>query len=543
MFSVSEKGFHFLEEKIKLLKEVCKEFGFRKRVDELDKILERLKSPFLITVFGEVNAGKSSFLNALLGIPDLCRTDVDICTDRITVVNYCENPKREKIDEITEKVCINNPLLKGFTVVDTPGINSVLEHHTYITEKFLPKSDVILVILPAINPHTKQIWDWIAKISKDYGKKIVFVLQQKDLVNSEENLKRLEQKVAEYARERGISEPKVFSVSALLELQGEREKSGFHPLREFLKENYTGEKQIKEKLLGIRNELLKLYTDCVKELDNLLEEAKKIKENLEGVLFYVKKRIKEAQEYKKLLLESIDAEINRLSERIAEKIERLSLLDLAFRKGKVKEFLDSLKVELEKELETFVRNTLLPKFELFESAVIRGAVEDAAKRLKEFERFYEKLGKKTSPLEEREILKILDEKIGKVEIGGGEEAVAVMGGSILAGSLMMLLSGSFMVDITGGVISSLGILLGLGYLMRKRGNLKRELNKILQTEIGERLKKEVSRIVDRRIGETLEVMRQYLEDRIRLIEKEIENLQKAKEKILSHYGELKKFNP
>ena len=256
MLTLPEDKYKFLLEKIETLKGICSRFGLKELSERLDKLRERLESPFLITVFGEVNAGKSSFLNALLGIPDLCRTDIDICTDRITVIKYCENPKREKVDELTEEVCVQNPLLKGFTVVDTPGINSVLEHHTYITEKFLPRSDVILVILPALNPHTKPIWDWISQISHQFGKKLLFILQQKDLLPPDK-VDLLVERVKEYAHERGIAEPKVFAVSALKELKGEPD-SGFAPLREFLREHYTGEKQIKVKLLNIRNELLKI---------------------------------------------------------------------------------------------------------------------------------------------------------------------------------------------------------------------------------------------------------------------------------------------
>ena len=99
-----DKHLEFLKEKIEDLKRICSEFGFSSEVEKLEKIQERLESPFFITVFGEVNAGKSSFVNALLGIPDLCKTDVDICTDRITVIKFCEEPKRKPIDDITEEV-------------------------------------------------------------------------------------------------------------------------------------------------------------------------------------------------------------------------------------------------------------------------------------------------------------------------------------------------------------------------------------------------------------------------------------------------------
>ena len=538
--SLEEPRARFLKETIETLKGICSKFGFTSKVKDLDKLLERLESPFFITVFGEVNAGKSSFLNALLGIPNLCRTDVDICTDRITVIKYCEHPERRKLDELTEEVCVNNPLLKGFTVVDTPGINSVLEHHTYITEQFLPKSDVILLVLPASNPHTKPIWDWVAKISKDFGKKLVFILQQKDLVNPSD-LPKLVKKVKTYARERGIENPKVFAVSALMELKGEND-SGFSQLREFLEENYTGERQIRVKLLNLGNELLKFAQRCLEEIEKLEEEGKRLKEKLEEVLNLLDRKLKEAENYKETLLKSVDLWVNQLADKVAERLESLSLLDLTFRKTRVKELLESLRVEIEEELRNFTTYTLVPNLELFEAGVLKPAIEEAAARLKEFERFQQKLGKKVAPSGGEKILKAFSGSIGSVKVKGGEEAVAVMGGSLLAGSLMLLLGGSFAVDITGGVIASLGVLIGLGWIFRKKRQLLGELKQILQTEVGNRLKKELNRMVEKRLSETLLAMRGYVESRLQTVEKNLEELKGAKEQLIDLIRELREFS-
>ena len=542
MFQISEQPLRFLHKKIEDLQRICKRFGFISKIESLEKIGERLESPFFITVFGEVNAGKSSFLNALLGIPDLCKTDVDICTDRITVIKFCEKPKRRPIDNITEEVCINNPLLKGFVVVDTPGINSVLEHHTYITEKFLPRSDIILVVLPAYNPHTKPIWDWISAISNRFGKKLIFVLQQKDLLKNPQEVEKIVKKVEKYASERGIYKPKVFAVSALKELQG-KEDSGFDALRKFLEENYTGERQLKEKLKAVGGELLKSYEQCLDELEKLKREAQKIESNLKEVLALVNRRLLEAQKYKDLLLESVDLWISDLSQRVSEKIENLSLVDLTFRKGRIKEFLELLKGDIERDLQLFVKNTLIPKLELFENGVLKPAVEEAAERLKEFERFYKKLGKEPNHRVEEKITEKFGENVKQIKVEGSEEAIAMMGGSLIAGSLLMLLGGSFVLDITGGVMASLGILLGMGLIIRKKYQLRKEILKILQTEVGDRLKKEISKAVELTLEETLLVMKNYLKDRIKLSEKEIHELQKAEELLMKNLSQLKKFNP
>ncbi len=527
--------------KIETLEEICKKLNAKGEVERLQKLKERLESPFLIAVFGEVNAGKSSFLNALLGIPDLCKTDVDICTDRITVIGFSEKPYRKPVDEITEEVGVNNPLLKGFKVVDTPGINSVLEHHTLITERFLPESDAILVVIPALNPHTKPIWDWIEKISKEFGRKIVFILQQSDLL-SEEGLKTIVKRVEQYARERGVAEPKVFPVSALLELSG-KPRSGFGELRRFLKERYTGEEQLRAKYETVRDELIKLYSDCIKRVEELTAEAEKLRRKMEETLEVLKERRKNAEEYKKLLLQSIENKVNKIADRVSQKLEKLSLIDITFRKRKVEEFLQNLKGEIEGELKEFLEGSLIPKLELFESGVLQPALEEAVKRMEEFKRFSEKVGKGKKPLRGEEILRRLEEGVGSVRVAGGEGAVAVMGGSLLAGSLLALLGGSLAVDLTGGLITAVGLSLGSLYLLGKKRKLEKELRTIFERELGEELKQKVSRVVEERLKTTIDPMIEYLGERINSVGEEIERLKTLRGRLLKSLSELKRFEP
>jgi hypothetical protein len=465
---------------------------------------------------------------------------VDICTDRITIIGYSEKPYRRDLDNLTEEVGVNNSLLKGFTIVDTPGINSVLEHHTYITEKFLPESDVILVVIPALNPHTKPIWDWIEKIAKEFGRKVVFILQQKDLL-SPEGLKTIVKRVEQYAKERGIAEPKVFPVSALWELSGKPD-SGFEELRRFLNERYTGEAQLLVKYETVKDELIRLYSDCIKEVEKLTEEAEEIKGRLEETLAVLKERRKTAEDYKKLLLQSIENKISKLADRVSERIEKLSLIDITLRKGKVERFLETLKVEIEEELREFLEGTLIPKLELFENGVLQPAIEEAVKRLEEFKRFYERMGKEKAPLRGEEILKRFNENIGGIKVGGGEGAVAVMGGSLIAGSLLALLGGSLAVDLTGGLITAIGVSLGSLYILSKKRKLERELRRIFEEEIGKGLKEKVDKLVEDRLRRSIDLMIEYLKERIASLEDEIAKLKKLKEGLLTDLSELKKFS-
>ncbi len=529
---------NFLKEKALLLKEICEDFGFRKEVEKVEKILSRLENPFLITVFGEVNAGKSSFINALLKIPDLCRTDVDICTDRITVLKYCPDGGRRKLDDLTEEVCVNNPLLKGFVVVDTPGINSVLEHHTYITERFLPESDAIIAVLPATNPHTRPLWDWIKRISKSYGKRLVFVLQQADLVRDEKDLQKLVKRVETYARESGVSEPKVFAVSALKELKGEN--GNFEPLRKYLEEHFTGEKQKKAKLEGVKNELVNLYKECIEKLENLEMEAQNQKDLLEETLNLIRRRKREAEEYKKLLLEAVENKVNELLKRVLFEIDNLSTVDLIFRKGRVRKILNRIERELSEELKHFAEETLVPRLELFEKGVLGTAVEEASKRIKEFETFLQKVGSKRVPSKGRDAVEETLRKGEKIETPSGEGVALLVGGSLLAGAILALFGGSLIVDITGGIVGALGLTLGSLYLARKRKALEREIEKLFKERIEEKLKRELSKLIERRISETLGVMEGYLKDRLSMAKRELSRIREAKDKLLKALSELRK---
>ncbi len=529
-----------LKETINLLKSICERYRVLSVKKRLEEIEARLESPFMITVFGEVNSGKSSFLNALLGIPDLCKTDVDICTDRITVIRYSDKPYRRELDPLTEEVGVDNELLKGFTVVDTPGINSVLEHHTYITERFLPSSDVILVVIPATNPHTKPIWEWVGKIASEFGRKLVFVLQQKDLV-SPEGLEKLMKKVKKYAEERGVKNPAIFAVSALWELKGEKERSGFKELRKFLNEHYTGERQLKVKLETVKFELERLLSECISLLQSRMEEAEALKLRVEETLKLLDEKMAAAESYRETLLQAIDGKVSKLADEVLAKLERISLIDTLFSRSKVKKLLEELRKELEEELKNFVEETLMSRLELFEKVILKSVLVEAAKRFEELNGFLEKVGGFDGKRVESQLLKVFESTTGGLKVGGEEKAIALMGGGLLAGGLMALLSGSFIVDITGGIISAVAVTLGSLYLLKKRRDFEREVRSIFEKELGGKLKEKLSKFLEKRLENTLGVIYKHLEERLKGLEKRIEEIERDRTLLVGKNAELRKL--
>ena len=214
--------------------------GNDEMINLITDLRNRLTDPFMFVIVGEVKAGKSSFINALLDTGrDICAVAPSPMTDTIQQIIYGDTVAEEKISPYLKRVFQPVDILKDIAIVDTPGTNTIIAHHQEITESFIPAADLIVFVFEAKNPYRQSAWDFFNLIHADWKKKIVFVLQQKDLLVAED-LAINEDGVRNYAVERGVAEPIIFSVSAKQEQDGDKELSGYAPLRAYIKENITG---------------------------------------------------------------------------------------------------------------------------------------------------------------------------------------------------------------------------------------------------------------------------------------------------------------
>lgn len=211
------------------------------RLAILQNLMANLKDPFLFTVVGEVNAGKSTVLNALFG-SDFCSSGVLPTTDRIALFKYGKEAHEFEVSDTLMEIYRPEEFLKDFNIVDTPGTNSIEPGHQRITEHFLPMSDLVLFVFSVTNPWGASAWDLLDRIHHDWKKKIVFVLQQCDLRTEEEVRAILEhlQKTAahrfgQYFPTFAISGKKALT-SRASGLQNEElwKSSNFAPLEQFI---------------------------------------------------------------------------------------------------------------------------------------------------------------------------------------------------------------------------------------------------------------------------------------------------------------------
>jgi len=125
-------------------------------------ILERINDPFMFVIVGEVKSGKSSFVNALLATgEEVCKVAPDPCTDTIQQIVYGESAEETMISPYLKQIKQPVEILKQIAIVDTPGTNTISEHHQEITERFIPSSDLIVFVFEAKNPYRQSAWDFL----------------------------------------------------------------------------------------------------------------------------------------------------------------------------------------------------------------------------------------------------------------------------------------------------------------------------------------------------------------------------------------------
>ncbi len=227
---------------VKDLHDLTVEIGHEELTRIVSDLRNRIGEPFMFVIAGEVKSGKSSFVNALLSTGrEICKVAPQPMTDTIQQVVYGEKEEVIVINKYLKKLVQPVEILKEIAIVDTPGTNTIIEHHQEITERFVPASDLIVFVFEAKNPYRQSAWQFFDFIHEEWRRKVIFVLQQKDLID-EADLAVNMQGVMEQAQKKGITEPKVFAVSAKTEQEGGTSESGFAPLRAYILENITGGK-------------------------------------------------------------------------------------------------------------------------------------------------------------------------------------------------------------------------------------------------------------------------------------------------------------
>ena len=257
-------------------------------LEALDRSIQQLDELFLVVIVGEFNAGKSAFINALLGAPVL-KEGVTPTTAQVNLLQYGEAVTRTERSDHLHVLTAPVDFLREIAIVDTPGTNAVIREHEAITADFVPRSDLVLFVTSTDRPFTESERQFLSVI-REWGKKIVLVINKVDLLETEADLRQVLDFVAEHAREALGSAPDTFPVSARLAMRAKTghpdvwAASRFEALERYVHERLDQRERLRLKLanpIGIGSALATRYLDVTTGRLTLLQDDLRLLDDVE----------------------------------------------------------------------------------------------------------------------------------------------------------------------------------------------------------------------------------------------------------------------
>ena len=464
------------------LLDITREIGHEKLELTLVELRDQLEAPFTFVIVGEVKAGKSSFINALLDTDkEICKVAPMPMTDTIQQILYGETERIEEINPYLKKIYQPVEILKEIAIVDTPGTNTIVAHHQEITERFIPYSDLIVFVFEAKNPYRQSSWEFFDYINAEWHRKIVFVLQQKDLL-PEADLKINFDGVVEHAKKKGISDPKVFAVSAKLEQADFHDISGFKEIRSYIENNITGGKAPELKfqnnvhtLLTISAKLDDSMKNRISQYDADVKFREEIKELIQTQHLKTTKQIEVLSEN---LLDSYDNITRQKLDDLEDGLSFMSVVKRSFssifgKESSLKEWLTTQAKDFELKLNTSLRDKLQNGIiDVAENIQIMGKLVDNKLRysttilknndeifadiaerrinvLKDLQQSFNQFMNTAENFYDERMVSESSKMTPNLAAGGGVAIVGVILAAVAQGAVF---------DITGGVLTAVGVL-------------------------------------------------------------------------------------
>jgi small GTP-binding protein len=465
----------------------------------LDRSIQQLDEFFLLVVVGEFNSGKSAFINALLG-QAILKEGVTPTTTQVNILRYGESQDRQIIDDSTHVITAPLEFLSEISIVDTPGTNAIIREHEKITSNFVPRSDLVLFITSADRPFTESERSFLEKI-RNWGKKVVFVINKIDILQSPEDLTQIETFISENAHGLLGMTPDVFPVSARLAIQAKLGQpqlwgtSRFEPLERYIHDTLDEISRLKLKFLnplGVGKHLTDRYLNFLLDRLNLLKDDFDMLEDVENQQAVYREDMRRDFNFRMSDIENIFYEMEQRGQLYFDQTMRLvRVLDL-LKKDKIQhEFESQVVADVPTEIERKVNALIdwLVDSDLRQWQAVTDHIAD--RRRKHKERIIGNFGVGSFHYVReglidgigREAKKVVDNYDKTHEArqiaDGAQNAVAAAAAlevsAIGLGALITALATTVAADVTGLLLASLVAALGLFIIPNRRRQAKKEM--------------------------------------------------------------------
>ena len=388
------------------------------QIEWLEKIKDNLREEkFRLVVLGQFKRGKSTFINALLGEPIL-PTDVIPLTAVITEISYNVQVKAEvlfqdghkeaiKPEELAafvsesqnpanrkqvDKVTVQHPakiLQDGLILVDTPGVGSIHQHNTRLTQEYIPNVDAAIFLFSADPPLTELEQEFL-KIIHPIVPKIFFVLNKMDYLEAD-SLQRVLEFNGQILQNILGERQDILPISALNALKARLNHSEDQYIRSGLEKL---ERSLQHFLVANRGKLIilsnaeRLERMCL-EQKNLLEIERRaqassvetLQSNLQKFEQYISKMQRHEQRLsflldglKTQLIEYFDAETRNFEQKAVKQIEQEAIQFLLQNR--------SLSIpDLQRKTENKINEAVVDAFEPFRMGIEKAIKERYAEEI------------------------------------------------------------------------------------------------------------------------------------------------------------------
>ncbi|MEZ4733560.1 MAG: dynamin family protein [Caldilineaceae bacterium] len=533
------------------------------RLDASEQDLALLKAStrqmeelFLLVVVGEFNAGKTAFLNALLG-EKLLTEGVTPTTSHIHILRYGEQFQQEMTADDVLLLHLPVEWLRDINLVDTPGTNAVVQRHQEITEEFIPRSDLVLFVTSADRPFSESERTFLERI-RQWSKKIVVVVNKIDLVEDEAD----RTKIIEFVRENGRrllgADPQIFTVSARQALQAKQrvqqngaqpqddlwQASQFAPLERFMLEQLDDRERLRLKLanpLGVATKLIETYGQVIAERQAILKGDFETLDTIDNQLTAYVDDMRRDFVYQRSRVDNVLYAMAERGDRFFDDTLRLArILDLVNSEKVRGEFEREVVADTSRDIERHVSELIdwvvekdYRQWQFVTEYISRRATQHADRMIGTVNSNFElnrqnllaSVGHNAQRVVERydresESLKLAQEVQSAIF-----QTAAVEVGALGLGAVLVALLNGVWLDVTGVLGASVVAALGLYVLPYRRGKVKAELRDQVN-ELREQLDTAITHQFESELTQSMQRLRNAIAPYTRFVRVEREKLEK-----------------
>jgi small GTP-binding protein len=531
----------------------------------LEDSIAQLEEIFLLVIVGEFNAGKSAFINALLGQRQL-KEGVTPTTTQINVLHYAETPDRVVVNENLHILHLPAPLLREISIVDTPGTNAVIREHEQITSEFVPRSDLVLFITSADRPFTESENAFLRQI-RDWGKKVVIIVNKIDILEGEEDLNQIRQFVAENARNLLGVTPEIFPISARKALRAKLgepalwTESQFEPLENYIRETLDEKSRIQLKLLnplGVGRHLVKRYLEFAFSRLDLLKADFTMLEDVESQLTLYQEDMLRDFRYRMSDIENILFEMEQRGDDFFEDTFRLPrFLDLMNKSRIQQEFEQKVIADVPQRIERRVSELIdwLVEANLRQWQAVHEHLADRRREHQsrivgdatigtfhyDRERLMDSVG-----IEASRVVESFDKDREARNIAeGAQEAVAASAaleaGALGIGALITTLTTTVAIDVTGILLAGVIAAVGLFIIPARRRQAKADMHEKVQ-DLRERLARSLRSQFEREVERSLHGINDAIAPYTRFVRSERTKLEETRQRLENIKTEMERLH-